>query len=441
MENKYKPVIGLEVHVELSTKSKMFCGCPADHFAKEANTQVCPVCMGLPGALPFINKSAVNSTIKFGLAFGCTINEFSKFDRKHYFYPDLPKGYQISQYDLPLCKEGKWSNEAGKEIRIRRVHLEEDTAKLVHEEVDGKDTSLIDFNRSSVPLMEMVTEPDFDNSTDVAEFLKEVQTIVRYLGISSADMEKGSMRLEANISVKKPGEEELPNYKVEMKNINSFKFLSKAIDSEIKRQEMHEKGEKIVQETRGFNETRNETFSQRVKEEAQDYRYFPEPDLPPMRFTGKEIEKIKSEIPELPKAKRERYMKDYDIKEEYSKMLIEDKTKSEYFEQAVKLGSEKSISAKTIADMMINKHMYEEFEEPAGLVEKIYELSSVTYESNEKVISVAKEVINENEKAKSDYINGKTQILGYLIGMVQKKLAGKGDPKVIATELTKLLQN
>lgn len=410
--DKLIPVIGLEVHIELSTKSKMFCGCTSDHFGKIPNTQTCPICLGLPGALPFANSEAINSVIKFGLAFECKINNFSKFDRKHYFYPDLSKGYQISQYDLPLCGQSE-------EGLIRRIHLEEDTAKLVHAE--GK--TLIDFNRSGVALMELVTEPRFHETESVLAFLKDVQLTARYLGISNADMEKGSMRLEANISLS--SDEKLPDYKVELKNINSFRFLGKAIASEIERQqELLNDGKKVVQETRGYNEATGKTFSQRTKEEAKDYRYFPEPDIPPLKISKLQITNLKSQIPELPKSKRQRLETDYKLPKDYVEILINDIEKADYFERAVK--EIKTFSPKTIADLIINKKLD---------IVKIAKLGKVEYASDEETKRAIHNVINENQKIYEDYKNGKGQILGFLIGQVQKKLKGKGNFVVIKKEL------
>lgn len=438
MEEKmadYTPIIGLEVHIELATASKLFCGCSADHFGKPANTAVCPVCLGLPGALPYTNKAAVESTIKFGLALNCSISKFSKFDRKHYFYADLPKGYQISQYDMPLCTGGKWNT-----IDITRVHLEEDTGKLVHTEVEGDKVSLVDFNRSSVPLMELVTEPDFRDVDSVIFFLEEIQRIVRYLGISTADMEKGSMRLEANISLSPDGS--LSPYKIELKNINSFRFLKKAMLFEITRQtELLDKGEIPVQETRGWDERKSATVSQRTKEEAQDYRYFPEPDIPPMRFSDEEIEKIKGSIPELPSQKRDRFIKDYSLPANYADVLVTDKGRADYFEEAVKQGGKHNVSPKTLADLLVNKNLDREFPEAPALVAKVVELTKRDYVGKGETEAAVEVVLAQNQKAVEDYKKGKGEVVGYLIGQVQKELKGKGDTGLTRELLLKKLHN
>lgn len=430
MIEKYKVIIGLEVHIELSTKSKMFCSCPSDHFAKKANTLVCPICLGFPGALPFANREAILSTIKFGLVFGCKINNLSKFDRKHYFYPDLPKGYQISQYDKPLCILGTWKNiKTNKTIRIRRVHLEEDTAKLQHQKVDGKNTTLIDFNRSGVPLMELVTEPDFGNGKDVAVFLKEAQLTARYLDISNADMEKGSMRLEANISLQSAHLVGglIPDYKVELKNINSFAFLQRAIEAEITRQEkILSKGGRVIQETRGYNEITGKTFSQRIKEEAQDYRYFPEPDIPPMRFTDKEIDDIKKSMKETPSLTRKKLSETYGLREDYIEVLIGEPKRIAYFKKAVEFSKKYGISPKTLADVMVNRKMDNIYDEPIDMIKKILEITKKDYTKKDDMVNAINDVLKENKKAVEDYKKGKGQVIGFLIGQVQKKLKGKG---------------
>ena len=330
----YKTVIGLEIHIELKTKSKMFCSCKNDPGEKHPNVNVCPICMGHPGTLPVINEEAVRKVIKTGLALNCQILEYSKFDRKNYFYPDLPKGYQISQYDKPLCVNGylKLSESKPQTIKIRRIHLEEDTGKLIHPE--NADYSLVDFNRAGIPLMELVTEPDMHSAKEAREFAENLHLIMHYLNVSDADMEKGEMRVEVNISLaQKEGE---LGTKVEIKNLNSFRAVERGIDYEIKRQtELLERGEKVIQETRGWDDVKGITVSQREKEEAHDYRYFPEPDLPPLHHSKEFINEIKSEIPELPQQRRERFAKEYELDEKSIETLTYNKDLGEYFEKVI----------------------------------------------------------------------------------------------------------
>jgi len=438
----YEPVIGLEIHVELKTASKMFCGCPADHFAKKPNTITCPACLGLPGALPVPNKKAVEWTIMLGLALGSTIAEVSKFDRKHYFYPDLPKGYQISQYDQPLCRGGKISTSFG-DVRIHRVHLEEDTGKLQHATVNGKKVTLVDFNRSGVPLVEIVTEPDIHSAEAAKEFLKTLHQIVRYLGISDADMEKGSMRLEPNISLRKVGETGLPPYKVEVKNINSFRFAAAAINYEVKRHaNILNEGKIPVQETRGWDEARGSTVSQRSKEGAADYRYFPEPDIPPMRCTKSETDAIYKTIPELPKVKLKRFQTQYKLSLSDAIQLTDTGEMADYFEQTLKAAAvlDTPFSAKEFANWIINKKPDINDTKPASLVESMREAKSVVAVSKDALSEIIAKVLLENAKAVSDYRAGRQQSAMFLMGLVRRELP-KADTKIILDALKKALED
>lgn len=433
---KFEPIIGLEVHVELKTKSGLFCGCPADHFGKKPNTATCPVCLGLPGALPVPNKKAIEWCIMMGLALGSEISPESKFDRKNYFYPDLPKGYQISQYDKPLAVGGKLGD-----VRIRRVHLEEDTAKLIHATVDGARVSLIDFNRSGVPLVEIVTEPDIRSAEEAKGFLQKLQQIIRYLGISDADMEKGSMRLEPNISLKRVRHlkssrsdlDQLPNYKVEVKNINSFRFVEKAIAYEINRQlAILERGEMPKQETRGYVEAKGSTVSQRSKEEAEDYRYFPEPDIPPMRFAQSQISELESQIPELPDAKKERFMERYELNDYDASLLTETRELADYYEESVKVGK---VPAKKLANWIINKRVNIENVLPAELVGSILRAEQVVSVSDE----IIRDVLSENAKAVDDYKKGKIAALMFLVGQVMQRAKGKANAQSVKAKITEII--
>ena len=426
------PVIGLEIHVELKTKSKMFCQCSADFFGKKPNSQVCPVCLGLPGALPVPNKKAVEWTIKIGRALNCKINSDSKFDRKHYFYADLPKGYQISQYDEPIAQKG-FLEINSKKFRINRVHLEEDTGKLIHQ---GKE-SLVDFNRSGVPLVEIVTEPDFNNSEDVATFLKELHTIIKeYLEVSDANMEQGSMRLEPNISLKTSSDKNLPSYKVEVKNINSFNFVKKAIEYEIKRQaEILRNGGTPIQETRGYDEKKSVTVAQRTKEEAQDYRYFPEPDIPPLSFTQKYIEEI--ELPELPASKVNKYTKEYGIRHQDAFLLTRDRKTSMYFEEVIT--QVKNEERQKIANLIINKKI--KLDLPVKeFVNQATKILSQKDTDLDKLQAVIDEALGANEKEVNAYRSGKENVIMFFVGQVMKKMKGQADPQVIKSELEKKLK-
>ena len=435
----YESVIGLEVHVELNTKSKMFCRCSADYFGKESNTHTCPVCLGLPGALPYINKAAIEDCMKIGLALNCSISEKSLFERKNYFYPDLPKGYQISQYRWPLCVNGKLTINNGQWIRINRVHQEEDTGKLTHA---GNET-LIDFNRSGVPLVEIVTEPDFRDVQSVRDYAKKLQQLFRYLEVSNADMERGDMRLEANVSVRPESTKELPNYRVELKNINSFRFMVAAIEYEIKRQiAAIERGEKLSQETRGWNDDKKCTYLQRSKEEAHDYRYFPEPDLPEMSLQSSAIslQQIKDNMPELPWDKEERFIEKFKLTSAQAKVLTEYRELADFFEDTVKHGKEHGVDAIQIANFVINQKVGTEEKLPAQIVEEILGKKSGIIGDSGELKRLASQVIAENSKAVADYKSGKEAALQVLMGGVMKLSMGKADTNKIKPLLEKLLK-
>ncbi|OGW19010.1 MAG: glutaminyl-tRNA synthase (glutamine-hydrolyzing) subunit B, partial [Nitrospirae bacterium GWC1_57_7] len=337
---KYEPVIGLEVHAQLQTKTKIFCGCETK-FGDEANTRTCPVCIGMPGVLPVLNRTAVEYTIKTGLATHGSINPSSRFARKNYFYPDLPKGYQISQFELPLCEKGYVEivvDGEVKRIKLTRIHLEEDAGKNLHQ--SGGGASLVDLNRAGTPLMEIVSEPDIRSSEEASEYLKKLRSILRYIGVSDADMEKGNFRCDANVSLRPAGSKEYGT-RAEIKNVNSFKFVQRAIDYEIKRQaQILEGGGRVVQETRLFDSEKGVTFSMRSKEEAHDYRYFPEPDLVPVAIPLERVEEIRKTIPELPDAKRERFARQYGLPEHDADMLTQTRALADYFEEAAKLSGQ-----------------------------------------------------------------------------------------------------
>lgn len=487
--NKYIPVIGMEIHSELKTKSKMFCDCKNGlGEEKEPNLHICPVCSGQPGTLPYPNRQAIKFVQLAGLALNCKIRLDSKFDRKNYFYPDLPKGYQISQYDKPLCEKG-YLDIDGKKIGITRIHLEEDTGKLIHP--TGTNYTLVDFNRAGVPLMELVTDPDIENGKEARIFCQKLQQIFRYLKISDADMEKGNMRCEVNISLHKRSEEKLSGTKVEIKNINSFKFVEKAINYEIERQtEVLEKGEKVIQETRGWDSNRNATVSQRTKESAHDYRYFPEPDIPPFKFSKQYVEELKGDLPELPDQRIERFKKEFNLPEKDVKILIQEKDLADYFEKvvceleektkshefeipkdrAIKLSANYVITElrkhliqhkENIRDIKITPENFAEFigfvtsgkinssaaqtvlhemyrngSDPSQVIE---EKNLMQMENDGELENVINKILTVNQKSVEDFKNGKQNAFQFLIGQVMKETKGKANPKTTAELLKKNL--
>lgn len=443
-QEKYQPVIGLEVHAELKTASKMFCGCVNDPFgAPKPNIYTCPVCLGMPGGLPVPNKKAIEWTLKIGLAMDCQVNYFSKFDRKHYFYPDLAKGYQISQYDLPFCYDGQLETSDGV-VKINRIHLEEDTGKLVHKKIDGKEVSLVDFNRSGVPLVEIVTEPDITSGAQAKEYGKKLRQLLRYLGVADCDMEQGGMRLEANISLKKKGAKQLPNYKVEVKNINSFRFMEQAIDYELERQaKLLDKGETPKQETRGWDANKNQTFSQRSKEEAKDYRYLPDPDIPPLRFTKEFVQEIKNSLPELPAETAKKWVDKYGLHPKQVQLLLATDSQAElnWLAEVLELLLKKKLDLKLFANDLINKKIDISMKlSPSKAAEAFQAAHATEAVDQQQLTKIINQVLAANQAAVTKYQQGEKPVLGFLMGQVLKSIDKQVDPKLVRSALQSALE-
>ena len=438
---KYKYIIGLETHIELKTKQKMFCGC-LNSLETGPNTNVCPVCLGMPGALPVPNEQAIRSTILIGLALNCKINLQSFFERKHYFYPDLAKGYQISQYEKPLCYDGKLEVD-GKIIKINRVHLEEDTGKLLHGQQFNDSNSYIDFNRSGVPLVEIVTEPDIESSDIAGAYLRKLQLIVRYLNVSDCDMEKGSMRCEPNISQIREDvflkTKKLPNYKVEVKNINSFKFVQKAISYEQQRHTaLLDQNITPKQETRRYVESSSKTESMRSKEYAQDYRYFPEPDIPPLDFEENYLEEIKKHLKtiELPDKRDEVLTKKYGLSADFATQMVQDKALGDKYLELVKLNH--NFDLKKLANLLINKKLNINAKN-ADIIKQAEKLVKKTVVDESILEAVVNKVLNDNKDAVNDYKKGKTTAIQFLIGQCFKTLGNSSQSEDIRALLLKKL--
>lgn len=476
---KYETVIGLEVHLQLNTLTKAFCGC-STKFGQKPNSQTCPVCLGLPGSLPVLNEAAFLSGIKVALALNCGIQSLIKFDRKNYYYPDLPKNYQISQYDMPLAYSGFVDIPANltgipKRIRILRVHLEEDAGKLIHPEGEGY--SLVDLNRTGMPLLEIVTEPDISSPQEAYDYLTRLKSILEYLKVSDCDMEKGSLRCDANISIRPSGESKLGT-KVELKNMNTFKGVKSSLEYEVRRQAaVIDGGEKLSQETRLWDADKMTTLPMRSKEEATDYRYFPEPDLVPFIVDKALIEKIRQRLPELPEAKIKRFMKDYNLSEYDSNVLAGQSEIAEYFERCAQVyenrktianwitgdimaylktngGSpaELGVSPESLAAILkmidkgaisgkMAKEVLSEAIETKMAPEKIIADKGLSQISDSgKLEEIVMLVISKNEKSVNDYRSGRKNALGYLVGQIMKETNGAANPEIVNRILEKALE-
>jgi len=471
MDKNYETVIGLEVHVQLDTDSKIFCSCSTE-FGSEPNTNTCPVCLGLPGTLPVLNKKAVDYLVMTGLALNCEIATYSKFDRKNYFYPDLPKAYQISQYDLPIAKDGfieVETEEGTHKIGITRIHLEEDAGKLIHEgSIDRSSGSLVDYNRTGVPLAEIVSEPDIRTPEQAREYLNYLKKTLEYLGVSDCNMEEGSLRCDANISLRPRGDKEFGT-KVELKNMNSFKAIEKALAYEQKRQrQMIDAEETIVQETRTWDEDKSKTISMRGKEEANDYRYFPEPDLVPLEINENWENEIKEKLPELPAVRKKRFIKDYDLPEYDTDVLTDSRELADLFEECVSeyedakevsnwimgeflrlvneekmeveetkitgqlLGKMLKMMDEDVISSKIAKTVFEEMFYTGKDPEDIVEEKGLKQISDEdKLEKLVEEIIEDNPDVIEDIRNGKDKAIGYLVGQVMKETKGKANPQMV----------
>ena len=473
---QYEAVIGLEIHAQLLTESKIFCGCPTG-FGAEPNTQTCPVCIGMPGVLPVMNRRAVEYVIRTGLAVNCSISPYSRFARKNYFYPDLPKGYQISQYELPLCEHGFVDvsvNGETRKIGLTRIHLEEDAGKNIHEGTGNQ--SYVDLNRAGTPLMEIVSEPDMRSPQEAAEFVKKLRTIVRYIGVCDGNMEQGSLRCDANVSVRPAGQREFGT-KTEIKNMNSFRFIEKALDYEIRRQiKVLNEGGRIVQETRLWDPTRGVTESMRSKEEAHDYRYFPDPDLMPIKVDNAWIEQIKSQLVELPAARQQRFISQYGLPEHDAELLTAERATAEWFEQAVKSGGEpKAVSNWIMGELMrllneeskqiddcglrpeqlagllklmdkgvisgrIAKTVFEDMYKTGRDAEVIVNEKGLVQMSDETGIeAIVDEVLNKSPQEVERIRAGDAKLMGFFVGQIMKMTKGKANPKIVNEMLRKKL--